>query len=230
MRLFVVLGLGQFGRHVAISLHGGGADVLAIDADEDRVEAVKENVTQAICMNATDIDALRAVGAQKAQTVVVALGEKDLEASILACAALADLGVGQIIVRAANDLHGRILLRVGATKIVYPEREMGEHIAKSILMSGVIDQVTLSTGQTVAQIRVRRDLVGKRLKDAQLREKYRINVIGIQRPSSYIDDQGELVRELQLEPVPDPESIIGIDDIVVVVGFSQQIEQVTRKD
>lgn len=229
MKLFVVIGLGQFGRSVALTLQGGGGQVLAIDRDERRVEDVKDGVGQAVCMNSADIDALRAVGAQKAQTAVVALGETDLEASVLTCAALTDLGLSQIIVRAANELHGKILTRMGATKIVYPEKEMGTHIAKGILMSGVIDQVTLSTGQTVAQIRPREDLVGKQLREAQLRERFRINVIGIQREVRSIDDTGESRVELHLEPVPDPEQVIGEHDILVVVGFPSQIEHVARR-
>lgn len=230
MKVFLVVGLGQFGRSVALTLQEGGGQVLAIDRDPRRVEDVKEAVSQAVCMNASDLDALRAVGAHKAQTAVVALGEADLEAAVLTCAALSDLGLGQITVRAANELQGKILQRMGATKVVYPEKEMGMHIAKGILMSGVIDQVTLSTGQTVAQIRPRMDLVGKPLKDAQLRERHRINVIGIQHQRRIIDDAGESHTELDLEPVPDPGHVIEEDDILIVVGFQNQIEHVARKD
>ncbi len=230
MRFFVVVGLGQFGRHVAMTLQEGGGDVLAIDRDERRVEEVKERVGQAVCMDSTDINALRAVGCGKAQTAILALGEKDLEGSILTTAAVTDLGVGNIVVRAANELHGRILMRIGASKIVYPEKQMGEHIAKSILMSGVIDQVTLSTGQTVAQVLPRRDLVGKTLKDVQLRARYGINVIGIQRRISHIDDSGEPVVELQLESVPGPDELIHEDDVLIVVGTQAQVELVARKD
>jgi trk system potassium uptake protein TrkA len=230
MKFFVVVGLGQFGRSVATSLQEGGGDVLAIDQDDRRVEEVKEQVAQAVCTNATDINALRAIGCAKAQTAVVALGEKDLESSILCCAALSDLGVGDITVRAANELHGKILQRMGATRLVYPEKQMGEGIAKSILMSGVIDQVTLSTGQTVAQVHPRSDLVGKTLKDAQLRARYGINVIGIERRKSHIDDNGETVTEVTLESVPDPEDVIDDEDVLIVVGTQAQIELVARKD
>ncbi len=230
MKLFVVLGLGQFGHHVAATLSRGGVEVIAIDKDPKRVEALKDVVSQAVCMDSTDETALRAVGVQKAQTAVVALGEDDLEASILSCAALNDLGVGQITVRTANELQGRILSRMGATRLIYPEKEMGEQVATSIMMSGVIDQVTLSTGQSVAQVLPREDLVGKRLKDAQLRERFRINVIGILRRRQVIDDLGESVTETELVSVPDPDDVIGEDDVLVVVGFKGQIEAMARKD
>lgn len=230
MKLFAVIGLGQFGRSVALTLTEGGGQVLAIDQDEKRVESVKEIVGQAVCMNAADEDALRAVGAHKALAAVVALGEDDLEASVLTCAALSDLGLGQIVVRAGNELQGTILKRVGATKVVFPEMEMGNHLAKGILMSGVIDQVTLSTGQTVAQILPTQELVGKQLKEAELRERYKLNVIGVQHRKTWVDDHGETHREMELESVPDPDYVIGEDDVLIVVGFASQIEHVARKD
>ena len=230
MRLFVIIGLGQFGRYTATTLYAGGGDVIAIDADENRVELVKDDVGQAICMDATDEDALRSVGVGKADTAIVALGEADLEASIICCTALSDLGVGRIIVRSASEDHGRILSRVGATRVIYPEKQMGEELAKSLIASGVLDQVTLSTGQTVAHIRPRHDLVGKTIRDCLLQERYRLAVIGIQRPKRSIDDRGELQEELILLPVPDLDNVIGEDDILVVVGNPNQIELISRRE
>jgi len=230
LRLFVIIGLGQFGRYTATTLYAGGGDVIAIDADENRVELVKDDVGQAICMDATDEDALRSVGVGKADTAIVALGEADLEASIICCTALSDLGVGRIIVRSASEDHGRILSRVGATRVIYPEKQMGEELAKSLIASGVLDQVTLSTGQTVAHIRPRHDLVGKTIRDCLLQERYRLAVIGIQRPKRSIDDRGELQEELILLPVPDLDNVIGEDDILVVVGNPNQIELISRRE
>ena len=230
MKLFVVLGLGQFGRALATTLHAAGADVLAIDADDKRVDDIKDSVGQAVCMDATDIHALRAVGAPRAQTAVVALGEEDLESSILACAALSDLGVGHIIVRAANDLQGRILARVGATRVIYPERQMGEHIAKSLMSSGIEDQFTLSTGQVVAEIRPRADIVGKTLKELQLISKYGVQIITIKRVKSRIDDRGEAVRDAVAISPPTAVDVVEDDDVLVAVGNQAQIERLARKD
>ncbi len=230
MKLFVVIGLGQFGRHTAKTLYAGGGDVLAIDLNEERVEMVKDDVGQAICADATDIDTLRAIGVAKADTAVLALGEDELEASMLTCTGVSDLGVGRIIVRCATELHGRILTRVGATRVIYPEKQMGEQLARSILASGVVDQVTLSTGQIVAHIRPSRDFVGKAIRETQLVERYRLAVIGIQHPKRSIDDRGELHEELILHSVPSLDTIIDDDDILIVVGSQAQIELVARKD
>jgi trk system potassium uptake protein len=230
LKLFVVVGLGQFGRHTAMTLYAGGGDVIAIDADENRVEMVKDDVGQAICMNATDADTLRSIGAGKADTAIVALGEDDLEASIICCTALSDLGVGRIIVRSASEEHGRILSRVGATRVIYPEKQMGEQLARSLIATGVLDQVTLSTGQIIAYIRPRHDVVGKTLGELKLSERYRLAVIGIQQPKRTIDDRGEMHEELILIPVPDPDNVVSEEDILIVVGTQNQIDQVSRRE
>jgi trk system potassium uptake protein TrkA len=230
LKLFVIIGLGQFGRHTAMTLYESGGDVIAIDADQDRVELVKNDVGQAICLDATDMDSLRTVGVGKADTAVIALGEDDLEASIICCAALTDLGVGRIIVRSASEHHGRILSRVGATRVIYPEKQMGEQLAKSLISSGILDQVTLSTGQIVAHVRPHDDLVGKTLREGRLQERYRLAVIGIQQPKRSVDDRGEVHEELILIPVPDLDSVINEDDILIIVGNQSQIELVSRKE
>ncbi len=230
MKLFVVVGLGQFGFHTAKEIYAGGGDVLAIDADEKRVADAKDLVGQAVCMNGADLNALRAVGANKADTAVVALGEEDLEGSILACTALSDLGVGRIIARAASAMQGRILSRVGATRVVYPEKQMGEEIARSILVSGVLEQVTLSTGQTVAHILPKEEFTGIPLKEARFRSHFGVAVIGIQRKKQSVDDRGEIKIEMELQQVPGPDEIISSDDVLVVVGDRFQIKQIARKD
>ena len=230
MKQFVIIGLGQFGRHTAKTLYSGGGDVIAIDMNEGRVERVKDEVGQAICADATDIDVLRTIGVANADTAVVALGETDLEASIMACMALNDLGIGRMIVRSATELHGRILARIGATRVIYPEKQMGEQLALSILASGVLEQTTLSTGQTVAHIRPKRDFVGKSIKESKITDRYRLAVIALQKPKKSIDDKGEQQIEVVTTSVPSPETIIENDDILVVVGNHSQIEHVARKD
>ena len=144
MKLFIVLGLGQLGRHTAMTLFSGGGDVLAVDKSEERVELIKDSVGQAVCADATNINTLSAIGAANADTAVIAFGEAELEESILACSALSDLGCGRIVVRSSSALHGKILTRVGASKVVYPEKQIGEQLAKSLLVSGVLEQRNLS--------------------------------------------------------------------------------------
>lgn len=230
MKLFVVIGLGQFGRHTALTLYKGGGDVLAIDSDEKRVEWIKDDVGQAVCMDATDVDVMRTLGLENADTAILALGEEDLEASILACTVLGDLGVGRIIVRAASEIQGRILTRVGATRIIYPEKQMGEQLGKSILASGVLDQVVLSTGQAVAHIHPKNEFIGKNLKEARLYERFGVMVIGIEHPHRHVDDKGELHEELRLNSVPRLDTIILEEDVLVVVGEQAKIEAISASE
>lgn len=230
MKQFVIIGLGQFGRHTAKTLYSSGADVIAIDKNESRVERVKDEVGQAICADATDLDVLRTIGVAKADTAVVALGEIDLEAGIMVCMALSDLGVSRIIVRSATELHGRILSRIGATRVIYPEKQMGEQLAMSILASGVLEQTTLSTGQTVAHIKPRRDLIGTTLKESNITDRYRLAIIAVLKLSRSIDDRGEEQEEWTTLSVPSPDTVIESDDILVVVGNQSQIGNVARKD
>lgn len=230
MKFFVVMGCGQFGRHTARTLYAGGGDVLMIDKNEALIESIKDEVGQAVCADASDREVLRTFGVEKADTAIVALGETDLEGSILTCAALSDLGIGHIIVRAATELQGRILTRVGATRIIYPEKQMGEQLAKSILTAGIVDQVSLATGQVVADIRPRRDFIGLSIHESQFAEKYKLAVIGIQHPKRSVDDKGELHEDFVLESMPSGDAIISEDDILVVVGNRSEIELVARKD
>lgn len=230
MRLFVVLGLSQFGKHTALALYKNGGDVIAIDSNEDLVELIKDEVGHAICADATDVEALRAVGVNRADTAIVALAEDNLEDSILCCTALSELGVGRIIVRSGSEQHGKILAKVGATRIIYPEKQMGEELAKSIIASGVLDQVTLSSGQVVAFIRPVDEFIHKPLSECRFLEKYRLLVIGIQTPARSVDDRGELTEELVLNSLPVPEDVIHEEDILIVVGSQNQIEQVSRKE
>lgn len=230
MKLYVVLGLGQFGHHLASTLHAGGGEVLAIDSDEDRVEVVKEKVSQAVCMDATDASALRAVGVAKAYAAVVALGEEDFEASILACSALSDLGVGRIIVRAANELQGRILQRLGATQIVFPEKQMGEQLAQAMLLPGVVEQVRLQqTGQVVALLVPRQMFVGKTVKEVRTRMLGAM-AVGLQRTRIRVDDKGEVIRELTVISDPEPTELIESEDLLLVIGTQAQIEQLAKRD
>lgn len=230
MKLFVVIGLGQFGRHTAQTLFAGGGDVLAIDKDEMRVERIKDYVGQAICADASDVEILRSLNVAKADTAIIALGESDLESSIMICSALSDLGIGRLIVRASTELQGRILTRVGASRIIYPEKQIGEQLAKSILSFGSLEQMVLPSGQVVAHIGTWPEMVGKTVKDIEFNENYRLVLIGVQRPKRSINDKGELQEQLILHSAPSSDFIIAADDILVLAGNQDQVEHFAIKD
>ncbi|MEM7495717.1 MAG: TrkA family potassium uptake protein [Myxococcota bacterium] len=211
MKLFVVMGLSQLGRHTAVTLYEGGVDVLAIDKDEARVEAVKDRVGQAVCFDATDPQALRSMGVEKAAAAVVAFGENQLEASVLACAALHDLGVHKVVVRSTTYVRGQILQRVGATHVVYPERQMGQELARSLLVDSALEETVLPTGQVVADVPLPAPFLGRTLGQLQLRDRYHVAVIGIRRNAQ------------KWQPMPESDQVGQEGDVLVVVGNRRDI-------
>ncbi|MEM7588673.1 MAG: TrkA family potassium uptake protein [Myxococcota bacterium] len=210
MKLFVVMGLGQFGRHTAMTLYEAGADVLAIDEDAPRVELIKNGVGQAVCMDATDPMALDSMQVGKADAAVVAFGEVQLEASILACAALRDLGIKKVVVRSSAPTHGRILKRVGAHHVIYPEKQMGRELARSLLVNSVLEETVLPTGQVVADVPLSSAYEGKTLQDLQLLSRHQLVVIGLR-------------RQQQWQGVPPQETALCAGDILVIVGNRKNI-------
>ncbi|MEK7703728.1 MAG: TrkA family potassium uptake protein, partial [Myxococcota bacterium] len=125
MTTFAVIGLGQLGASVATQLAERGAEVIAIDSDPMRVEQIKDQVARAMSLDATDEKALRAAGVADCDTVILALGEAQLEEAVLITMALRELGVGRIVSRASSDIQARLLLRLGVTRVVFPERQIG---------------------------------------------------------------------------------------------------------
>ncbi|MGB9793051.1 MAG: potassium channel family protein, partial [Thermacetogeniaceae bacterium] len=182
---FAVIGVGRFGGSVARTLHKMGYEVLAIDKDEQEIEAIMNEVTHAVQLDALDIDALKKLGIRNFDVVIVGIGN-DLEASILVTLELKELGVKYVVAKAANDLHGKVLERVGADKVVYPERDMGVRVAHYLVSSNVIDHIQLSSEYSIVEIQAPRKLVGLSLGEADLRANYGIAVLAIKREKEIV--------------------------------------------
>lgn len=176
-----VIGLGVFGSEVALSLMKRNFTVLAIDEDQEVIESIKEQVTQAMILDTTQEQALLEAGIQEMDTVVVAIGTGHLENSILTTALLRQIGVKYIIARAANKLHERILRQVGAHEIVNPEKEMGMKIANKIARPGFLEMFSLTDNVCVVELPVPESFVGHTLEELNVRKRFNINVLGVQR-------------------------------------------------
>ncbi|NMA44965.1 MAG: TrkA family potassium uptake protein [Lentisphaerae bacterium] len=176
-----VIGLGVFGSEVALSLMKRNFTVLAIDENQEVIESIKEQVTQAMILDTTQEQALLEAGIQEMDTVVVAIGTGHLENSILTTALLRQIGVKHIIARAANKLHERILRQVGAHEIVNPEREMGVKIANKIAQPGFLEMFSLTDDVCVVELPVPESFVGHTLEELNVRKRFNINVLGVQR-------------------------------------------------
>jgi len=220
MRQFAVIGLGRFGTKVAETLADKGAEVLAIDENEDLIQRISDTVTRAVVANGTDEAALRACGVQEVDVGVVGVGES-IETSVLTTALLKKLEIPLIVARASSELHGQILEVVGATRVVFPEQDAAVRIANSILLPSVYDRIELPGGVTVAEIKPPKEFVGKTLMELQLRTRYGINVIVVKKPVG--GDEGAS-KEKEIRLMPKPDHSISEGDTLVVVGETAAIE------
>ena len=221
MKLFCVIGLGQFGRQVAVTLSEMGADVLVLDTNERRVEEMKDIVSHAVRVDASERESLRAVGIEDVDTAIVAVGE-NFEAGVLVTAHLKHFGVGWIVARASNAVQGEILSLVGANRIIYPEIQMAEQIARGLLSHNILEHLKISEDLNVVEMRAPVGFVGKGLKDLNLRNRFGVNVVSIRRRKPYVDEQGETHYRVVNEMIS-PTEPIKREDVLVVVGSDEGV-------
>lgn len=210
---YVVLGLGIFGSTIATTLSKGGKEVLAIDRNMACVERIADKVTKAVQADTTDIEQLRALGIEEFDVAIVAIGNQ-LEASILTVMNLRELGVKYILAKARNKQFMQILEKVGADKVVRPEKDMGTKIAKSLLRNKIVDLVELEGGYSVVEMEAPAMWVGKTLKLLNVRATYDFNVIGIKKG-----------KEDKIKMSIDPDAVIESQDIFLLVAYTENIER-----
>jgi trk system potassium uptake protein TrkA len=227
MKQFVVIGLGRFGSSIAKALSDKNFEVMAIDKDEDRVKEMEGVVSQAVVMNATDEKSLRELGIEDFDVAIVSMGET-IEDSIMITLALKELGLKKVIVKAKSELHSKILKRVGADRIVFPEREMAEKLAESLVTPKIFDFIELSDTHGIIEMVVPKKLVNKTLGDLKLRTKYKVNVIAIRRkvPFSKPDGTTDFKEEVIISPGPDDDLISG--DVLILLGNYGALEKIEK--
>ena len=226
MKQFAVIGLGTFGGRVSRKLMGEDVGVIGIDSDQERVEDIKDEITQALCLDATNEEALANSGVLDVDAVVIAMGER-MEAAILATAILHRLGAGYIVARAASSLYAQILEDVGADKTVLIEEQMADQVAKSLIAPDVLEQITLSSGHSLVEMTPRREMVGKRLGEIGFRKRYNVNIVAIKKRIPTITESGESDFAIRTNDIPGPEDRLEKDDILVMVGKDDDIERLS---
>ena len=204
MKSFAVIGLGLFGSSVARQLCALGAEVLAIDTNYELVQQLSGDVTTAAVADARDAEVLRALGVQDCDSAVVAIGD-DLAGSILATMNLKDLGIRQIICKAHDETHRKVLEKLGADKVVIPEKEVADKLARSLTSHNVLDFIELSSDYGIVEITVQKDWVGKSLKELDVRAKLGVNIIAVE-------------RNEKVTVSPRAEFELAKNDILVVLG------------
>ena len=175
---YAVIGLGQFGMSVAETLAESDCDVLAMDAREENIQEIAEKVTYAVRADVREPEVLRTLGVQNVDVAVIAVAE-NMEASIMATMQAKELGVPYVLAKAMNALHGKILEKIGADRVIYPEQSMGLRVARNLMSGGFLDVFELSTEFSMAEFPVPTEWIGKSLQELQLRESHDINIIAI---------------------------------------------------
>ena len=208
-RQFAVIGLGRFGSNMAKALSKMGYEVLAIDKNQHKVQEFSDEVTHVVQADTTDENALRELGILNFDVVVVAIGE-DVQANVLTTLQLKEIGVNFIVATSRNSLHTKLLEKVGADRIVAPERDMARRVTYNLASTSVMDYIELSPRFSIVEITAPKAFQNKTIAESNIRAKYGINVVAIKR--------GE---DLIISPLPS-EKIIK-DDIVVVVGKNESI-------
>lgn len=177
---FLVIGAGRFGSSVARTLYEQGHDVLVVDSNEAIVQQISDKVTHAVAANATSEEALEALGVQEFDVVVVAIGH-EMQNSIMVSILLKELGARYIVAKAQTELHGKVLRKIGVNRVVFPERDMGQKLAHSLVSRNIIDLIELSETYSVVEVEAPQEMVGRTLQDLNLRVRYGINVIALRR-------------------------------------------------
>jgi trk system potassium uptake protein TrkA len=211
---YATIGLGNFGFYITRTLFEEGHDVIAIDLDDERVQRIRPYCSQAILGDATQKDLLKSLGLDDVDAVIVGMGD-NTNAATLITLYLKELEVKRIVVKASNEDHGKILAKVGATDIIYPEKDMAVKVARGLSTPDVLDYIAMSGDYIIAEIAPVAPFVGKSLADLQLRTKFNINVIGIK----------ELVPENFIF-VPPANFVIKHSDILLVIGKREDINKI----
>lgn len=218
-RSFAVIGLGRFGAAMATTLAESGHDVIGIDGDEDKVRSLADIVSLALQLDATDERALRAAGIKDVDVAVVSIGEA-IESSLLVVTLLRELGIDNIVAKAVTSLHGRILEKLGVTRVVFPEREMAIRIAHSLVVPNVLDYIELSKDFSIVEVPAPPEFVGKTLRDIGLRSRFGLTTIAIKHAGASDKDGTNIA--------PGPDDVVRAGDTLSLLGSNERLGQLDR--
>lgn len=208
-KTYAVFGLGRYGIAVARELVHNGVEVIAVDMDERIVNAVADELPICKCADITDPEVIRQLGISNVDVVIIAMAN-NLEASVMAVTLCKEIGVTTVIAKSANEMHQKILNRVGADKVVFPENESGIRLAKNLLSSGFVDMVSLAKNVSIIELDVKTEWIGKNLIELNLRKKYSINVVAVRKGEAVSVDI-------------DPHAPLQTDDKLIVIANTEKL-------
>lgn len=209
---YAVFGLGGFGENVAVELQKLGCEVIAIDADMERVEAIADQVSLAMKADIEDEEFIRSLGARNLDGVVIAASD-NMEASIMAALMCKEIGVPYVMAKAKNELHATVLKKIGADSVIFPEKEMGKRVARSLMSTNFTDWIALSPDYSLVETVLPEKWVGKTLLELDVRKNYDVIVVGIK--------DGDKV-----EVSPDPKEQLQEEDVLILIGSNESLEEI----
>ncbi len=207
---FLVAGLGLFGTSVALTLQQMGYEVYTLDSEEGLVQDLSTQLNYVVCGDASDKKTLQSLPLEDIDVAVVAIG--NVERNMMCTMLLKELGIKQVVAKAINNLHGAMLNKIGADKVVYAERDMGERVAHNLISAGVMDYIELSSEISVMSLAIPTEFVGKNLIEADLRRRYDVNVVAIKR-------DGRTIVNPKAQEVFQPE------DEIIVLGTHEGVKR-----
>ena len=212
---FAVIGLGRFGSAMASTLAELGHEVVGIDGDPEKVRQLADVISQAVELDATDERALKAIGVQDVDVAIVSIGE-NIESSLLVVMQLRELGVPRIVAKAVTPLHGRILEKIGVSRVIFPDREMAIRVAHSLVVPNIIDYIELSRDFSIVEVPAPAPFVGRTLQQLELRPRYGLTLIAIKRPD---EGAGPIVTNIS----PSADEVIKEGDILALLGSTERL-------
>jgi trk system potassium uptake protein len=225
MKKFAVIGLGRFGKTLALALSMSGAEVIAIDQNRFEIDNIADQVSHAVRLDSTDEEALIAQDVTKVEVAIVGIGQGSggFESAVLTVVNLKNMGIKKIYARAENHIAGQVLLKVGATEIIYPEIEVARRLAFKLIAPQIADKIDFAPGFSLARVSAPAEFDGKTLIELQLRKKYHVNLIAIKRSEN---------NERDLSPevinVPRPDDVIYKDDVLMVAGSDEDLAKLPQ--
>ena len=209
---YAVFGLGSFGESVAITLQSLGCEVVAVDNHMERIEEIASKVSYAIKADVGDPEVIRSLGTINLDGVVVAVAD-DMEASVMATLVSKDLGVPYVLAKAKTELHAKVLQKIGADAVIFPEMEMGARVAKNLMSANFADWITLSDDYSIMETMIPKHWVGQSLQKLDVRKHYGVNVVGT-----------KLGDEVEVNP--DPAKALEAGTVLILVGHNEDLERI----
>ena len=230
MKQIAVIGLGRFGSSVAKNLTEKGQEVIGIDKKEELVQDMMDVLAKAICLDATDEKAMKAVGIQSVDAAVCAIGT-DVEASILIVLLLKELGVPVIVGKAISEPHGKVLAKIGASMVIMPEKDMGETLANMLVSTDekVIAHTSLPGNTSIIEFIPPKEFLGSTLRELDLRTKYNVNIIAVKKKQRD-PETGKVSGSTYFNITPMADEVVEEDDVLVIFGENEKIEQLKNKE